>query len=268
MVAFLIDKPVKEILSAIHAPDEGLVRPMKRKGDPDLGPDAVLAIISNDLDYLVELTQHRRNAVFDLGNFRLYQIRGRKGGGCLSLAGPFLGSPHAVMGMEKLIALGAERIWVLGWCGSLTRDVRIGDLVIPTESISEEGTSRHYPIGDRVPKTDESLNMMLESVLRKERKSFVKGTVWTTDAPYRETPAKIIAHQDEGALAVDMEMSALMTVGIYRSVKVAGLLVVSDELFDLKWHTGFRDPAFKDARLYGARILLNLIDSIGKQDNG
>ena len=42
-----------------------------------------------------------------------------------------------------------------------------------------------------------------------------------------------------------MEMSALMTLAIYRSVKLSGLLVVSDELFDLKWHRGFSSPLFK-----------------------
>jgi hypothetical protein len=28
-------------------------------------------------------------------------------------------------------------------------------------------------------------------------------------------------------------------------VKLSGLLVVSDELFDLKWHRGFSSPLFK-----------------------
>jgi uridine phosphorylase len=247
--------------------DEGLVRPMKRRGDPDLGPDAMLAIISNDLDYLAKLTQGRKRDVFDLDHFRVYQLRDKKEE-CFSIVGPFLGAPHAVMGMEKIIALGAKRIWVLGWCGSLQPDVRIGELVIPAESISEEGTSQHYPIGKTVPTTDQSLNNMLEAVLRKKGKSFVKGTVWTTDAPYRETPAKIITYQKKGVLAVDMEMSALMTLGIYRSVKVAGLLVVSDELFDLKWHTGFKNPAFKEACRSRARLLLNLVESLGKEDNG
>ena len=257
----MINKPAKDHLRAIPESDEGLVRPMKGKGDPDLGSDAMLAIISNDLDYLAELTQDRKRAVFDLDHFRLYQLSDKKEG-CFSLVGPFLGSPHAVMGMEKIIALGAKRIWVLGWCGSLRPELRIGDLVIPTESISEEGTSQHYPIGELVPTTDETLNSMLEAVLRKEGKSFVKGTVWTTDAPYRETPAKVITYQRKGVLAVDMEMSALMTLGIYRSVKVAGLLVVSDELFDLKWHTGFKNPAFKEACRSRARLLLGLIESL------
>jgi hypothetical protein len=30
-----------------------------------------------------------------------------------------------------------------------------------------------------------------------------------------------------------------MTLAVYRSVKLSGLLVVSDELFQLKWHRGF-----------------------------
>jgi nucleoside phosphorylase len=91
--------------------------------------------------------------------------------------------------------------------------------------------------------------------------AFRKGTVWTTDAPYRETPDKVKAYKDKGVLAVEMEMSALMTVAVFRSVRLTGLLVVSDELFHLKWHTGFNDPKFKDTSRRAAELLLGVISS-------
>ena len=80
---------------------------------------------------------------------------------------------------------------------------------------------------------------------------------------YRETPSKVRAYRDQGILAVEMEMSALMTVGIYRSVRVAGLLVVSDELFDLKWRAGFKDPGFRESRRFAGECLLGLAGSHG-----
>ena len=96
--------------------NEGLIRPVKRKTDPSLGPDVILALIPRDLAYLVQLNQGRDLECADLVHFKLYRMRD-SAKAPLSFAGPFLGAPQAVMGMEKIIALGAKRIWVWGWCG-------------------------------------------------------------------------------------------------------------------------------------------------------
>jgi len=39
------------------------------------------------------------------------------------------------------------------------------------------------------------------------------GPGWTIDAPYRETAEEIVAYREEGNLTVDMEASAIFTVG-------------------------------------------------------
>ncbi len=48
------------------------------------------------------------------------------------------------MVMEKLIVLGARMVLLFGYCGSLQSDVRIGDLFVPTDAVSGEGTSQYY----------------------------------------------------------------------------------------------------------------------------
>jgi purine-nucleoside phosphorylase len=236
--------------------DDAVIQPRKGKSDPDIGPSVLMVVISQDL---VRLSRLKPMEWFDQGFFKIFRGRGRKVAG-LSLAGPFLGAPQAVMVMEKIIALGAKRICLFGWCGSLQPDLKIGDLVIPLNAIAEEGTSKHYPIGKTKPVTDQGLNQVLERVLEQEGLPFRKGTVWTTDAPYRETTSKIRAYQEKGALAVEMELSALMTLAVYRSVRLAGLLVVSDELFDLKWHRGFSSMLFKKRCERAGNLLIKLIE--------
>lgn len=231
---------------------------MKRRTDPSIGPNALQILIGKDLDDLVRKKGPDGFERFNLDFFRLYRSKQKPADRSLSLFGPFLGAPQAVMGLEKMIALGARKIWVLGWCGSLQPDLDIGDLVVPTGALIEEGTSRHYPINGRGPAADPELNDRLETALHAKALSFQEGRVWTTDAPYRETPSKITAYQKKGVLAVEMEMSALMTVALYRGVKLAGLLVVSDELADKKWHHGFSDPRFKQATRAAAEILFEL----------
>jgi hypothetical protein len=62
-----------------------------------------------------------------------------------------------------------------------------------------------------------------------------------------------------------MEMSALMTVAHFRSVAMAGLLVVSDELSELKWHPGFSAPSLKEGCRSAAYLLLNLAKTLNER---
>ena len=77
---------------------------------------------------------------------------GRWGDQPITLTAPALGAPYAVMVLEKLMVLGARMVLALGWCGSLQPGLVIGDLVLPTATVSTEGTSRHYPL-DGQPRT-------------------------------------------------------------------------------------------------------------------
>ena len=163
-------------------------------------------------------------------------MKGRR----VALAGPMLGAPQTVLVLERMIALGARRFIAAGWCGSLRNEVRIGDIVLPSGAISEEGTSGHYPGVMRAPSSE--LFNSLKSALASTGQAIHEGTVWTTDAPFRETCAKIKAFQSQGVLAVDMETSALFSVSQFRGVDLAAVLVVSDDLSGLKWVHGFRDP--------------------------
>jgi uridine phosphorylase len=247
-------------LKRLTPSDMGIIQPVKGKRDPTLGPDALMVLIPSDLEYLVRLTEGEILQTNDMCLYHLY--RATVGSHPpLTLSGPFLGAPHAVIGMEKLIVLGAKRIWVLGWCGALQADLQIGHILIPTGAVSEEGTSTHYPISDRPIESTASLNLMLEEALKQTNLPFSKGTVWTTDALYRETPEKVGNYKKFGVLAVEMEMSALMTVAIYRSVAMAGLLVVSDQLFDLTWRPGFSKSVLKKRSRAAGEILLRLAGS-------
>jgi purine-nucleoside phosphorylase len=241
----------------LESNEDVIIRPLRSRSEPEVGQDAIMVMILSDLEYLLAINQGKEIARINSGFFQIYDIR-ENTGKKISISGPFTGAPQAVMGMEKLIAMGAKRIWVVGWCGSLNPNLRIGDLLIPVKALSEEGTSRHYPIDDNHPCTSSGLNSMLEKALKENGLTFRKGDVWTTDAPYRETITKVVRYREEGIMAVEMEMSALITLSIYRNIELAGLLVVSDELFDLKWKPGFRDPRLKKTSRIAGKLLQDM----------
>jgi uridine phosphorylase len=157
-----------------------------------------------------------------------------------------LGAPQTILVLERMIALGTTRFIAAGWCGSLQKNVHIGDIVLPSSAISEEGTSSHYPSASPMPSP--LIFDPLKSSLASSGLTIHEGTVWSTDAPFRETFRKVKDFQSAGVLAVDMETSALFTVSRFRKVDLAVVLVVSDDLSEFKWTHGFRDPAFKEAR--------------------
>jgi len=178
--------------------------------------------------------------------------------GTISLAGPAVGAPQAVLILEKLIALGARRVILLGWTGGLNPALSPGDLILPDEAISEEGTSRHYSDNVR-PKPSLGLLQSMQKALKEADLSYHQGPVWTTDAPYRETIDKVRAFQSQGVLGVDMETSALYTVGAFRGIETAALLIVSDDLSKMTWRHGFREPRFLEAREKVSRFLCQFV---------
>ncbi len=159
-------------------------------------------------------------------------------------AGPAVGAPMAVICLEKLIALGASRIIVCGWCGSLQSDLGVGELVLPTWAISEEGTSGHYPMEGR-SESSPRLREALKDFCVSTGKVFREGPIWTTDALYRETREKVVRYGGEGILAVDMECSALMQVAAFRQVELAAVLMVSDLLWQDPWQPAFQSKEFR-----------------------
>jgi uridine phosphorylase len=169
------------------------------------------------------------------------------------LAGPAVGAPMAAICLEKLIALGARRIVVYGWCGSLTPSMYTGDLFMPTGGVSEEGTSMHYqpaPMCD-----DDSLRLSLFAALTREGCLLKEGWIWTTDAVYRETREKVERYRAQGILAVDMEFTALRSVAAFRGVSLAAVMLVSDELFHEEWTPRFQHKKFRtDSRRVLAKL--------------
>ncbi|MCG6880234.1 MAG: nucleoside phosphorylase [Deltaproteobacteria bacterium] len=244
---------------------DGIIQPRRGKGDPRLAPDVLMVMIPGELQYLAQKSGAIKTVFSNMRIYDLYRTQGEKKAS-VTLAGPFIGAPLAVMGMEKLVAMGAERFLVLGWCGSIQPFLEIGDLVIPTHAVSEEGTSQHYPTASNNPAADAALIRILETSLEERKTPFTKGPIWTTDAIYRETPEKVKAYQQQNILAVEMEISALLAVSSFRAVPMAALLVVSDELSSLKWRPGFSDGRLKKMSRAAAETLLEVHQYLGQAE--
>ena len=241
--------------------NDAIVNPAKSKHAPDLGPVAVMAATRTDIFSLCELFNFDKNEFYRLMISRLYFDRLHPDG--FSLSGPFIGAPYAVMLLETLIAWGVRKIIFLGWCGAVSDKVKIGDIILPTFAAIDEGTSAHYGQMDTgVSRASSSLVSMIRQVLNKNQIDFHAGAIWTTDAVYRETRQQVESRQQDGILAVEMELSALYTVAQFRQVALAGILVVSDELSSLDWRPGFKDERFVRGRRTACKVVEELCQTL------
>ncbi|NVM20350.1 MAG: nucleoside phosphorylase [Desulfobacterales bacterium] len=232
---------------------EEMVCPTKGRNDPSIGPVAVMAAMEKDLALIRRAIGIKGQAAGKILFSRLYT--GVYGHQDVALAGPLLGAPYAVMVLEKLIVLGAKRILFFGWCGSIRQGLPVGDFVVPDRAVSEEGTSTHYPVNDPHPRPSGAVLNAIEEGLKERSIPFHKGSVCSTDAPYRETRQKVLLLQSEGVLGVDMEVSALFTAARFRQVQIGALLVVSDELSTLRWSPGFSSRKFNRSRKIAAEVV-------------
>ncbi len=46
--------------------------------------------------------------------------------------------------IEELHAMGCEKFIICGGAGALTKDSKVGEIIIPVSAVRDEGTSYHY----------------------------------------------------------------------------------------------------------------------------
>ncbi len=181
------------------------------------------------------------------------------------IAGPYMGAAYAAMLLESLIARGITKVLIFGWCGSLDTSLAIGDFVVPSSLIQDEGISRHYlGTGNQLCgfSPDGRADGLLASHLKNRGEKMHKAVVWTTDAIYRETASKVAWFREQGAQVVDMECAALFSVAAFHKIDVEVLLVVSDMLEGENWKPGFSQERFKQARKKACQYLFDIARSM------
>jgi len=236
--------------------DRVLVEPRKARSEQNLGENLLVFFIPEDLKYFLSLFPDNYQRLEDIFLSRCYRI----GAIGFDVVGPILGAPQAVLVLEKCIARGVRSVLGVGWCGSVKAGVEIGDVILPFGSFSEEGTSSHYaPVGNCKFPDEPRWFRYIEAGLSGSGLRIHRGSVWTTDAPYRETVFKVLFYESKGAIGVDMETSAVFRLALCRGIALRMILLVSDTLYTLKWVPGVKKPVFKNSR---KKLLTVLADSL------
>lgn len=152
-----------------------------------------------------------------------------------ALYGSRVGAPACAGQLEEMIARGAEKFVMFGSCGVLDRTLGKWKVIIPTAAIRDEGVSYHYlPAAEEIAQPQECVEA-LKKAFDSLGEEYVQGKVWTTDALYRETKAKMQRRKEQGCIAVDMECASVQAVAAFRGVRLAQFFYAEDNLDEVVW---------------------------------
>ena len=149
----------------------------------------------------------------------------------ISIINHGVGSPsagiitHCLSYLDKL-----DCVIMLGMCGGIDDDVNVGDILIPTASIRDEGTSRHYLPQDVPAQPSFWINRICEEVLTaKFGRKPKNGIMLTTDYRMWEFDQEFIDYiHKHRIMAIDMEIATVFSVGYALNVPTGAIMLISD----------------------------------------
>jgi uridine phosphorylase len=102
----------------------------------------------------------------------------------VSVANTAMGCPSASIVIEELANIGVKTFIRIGTCGGLKKEIKPGDLIIPTAAIRAEGTTKEYIEPEFPAIADMGLVMALEKSAQALKAKYWKGINRTHDAFY------------------------------------------------------------------------------------
>jgi uridine phosphorylase len=171
-------------------------------------------------------------------------------GALLTIQSTGMGGPSAAIVIHELISLGARRLLRIGTCGGLDPQLELGQLLVATEAIADDGTSRALGAGQRVPGSPGLLAALLETAgapacgaeLTVGPTAGTSGPIISTDLFY-DALDRHAGWRALGARAVEMETATLFTLARRQHVEAGAVVLVSDLLDRPGGHARIDDEA-------------------------
>lgn len=152
----------------------------------------------------------------------------------ISVTSTGIGCPSASIAVEELANVGAKVFIRIGSSAALQPNIRLGDLLISTGSMKNEGTSKFYVPENfpAVPDFDLTNTLIKTAKDMKEELDYEvhHGICASDDAFYGEDEKWIKGLENLGITNVEMEASAIFTVAHVRKLKAACICAVSGNL--------------------------------------
>ena len=191
------------------------------------------------------------SGVREVCNVREYRVLvGEYRGVRLAAASTGIGAPSTAILVEELANVGARTFLRVGNSGGLAPDLALGDLVITTGAVRDDGTSRSYVDASFPAIAHHRLVAALETAARAHGVRHRVGVTWSIDAFFARNavlgpqgtiepmafggfrPAGLARlledYRAAGVLNIEMESGVLLTLATLYGLRAGCICVISD----------------------------------------
>jgi len=129
-----------------------------------------------------------------------------------------IGAGQTVNVMEELINLGGKIFIQIGATGAIQERIGMGDTVIPTAAVRDEGTTRYYAPKKYPAVSDYRIVAALAKAARAAGNKVHTGIIRTTDGFYasQRIDEYVERYHGLGVLSVEQEVAAILTLASVR----------------------------------------------------
>jgi uridine phosphorylase len=146
-------------------------------------------------------------------------------GAPVSVTSTGIGSPSAAIAVEELARLGADTFLRVGSCGAIQPEAEVGDLIITTGAVRQEGTSDEYVREDYPATADHEVVSALVAAAERLGYDYHTGITTSTDSFYAgqgrpgfegfeaaESDEFVETLKEVNVMNFEMEASAILTL--------------------------------------------------------
>lgn len=200
-------------------------------------------IVCGDPFRAKELSSYLENVECLAQGREYWTYKGKYKGHTVTISSHGVGASGAMLSFISLIKGGAKVILRLGTCGSLQKNIKAGDIVIATAAAKEDGVSNIYvPVSFPAIADLDCVNVLKNTSQNKNIKVHT-GIIVTQGAFYGgilKTNTEELAKS--GAIALEMELSALYTAASMYNVKAGAILAVDGNALSVLDSAEDNDP--------------------------
>jgi uridine phosphorylase len=205
-------------------------------GDDEVA-DAVL--LPGDPERVETVTDEWDEATVVADHREYRTATGTDDGTPISVTSTGIGSPSAAIAVEELARVGADTLIRVGSCGGIQPETDIGDLVITSGAVRQEGTSAEYVREDYPAVADHAVVAALVAAAERLDYDYHVGLTASTDSFYagqsrdgfegfraRGSEDDIEELVAAGVLNFEMEASAILTLANIYGLRAGAVCTV------------------------------------------
>ena len=218
------EDPGDEVQYHVELREGDVEGPVLLPGDPDR-----VDVIADCWDEYDEKARHREYRT----------LAGTYDGEPLAVTSTGIGAPSAAIAVEELARVGAETFVRVGSCGAIQAEASVGDLVVTTAAVRQEGTSDEYVRPEYPAAADDEVVTALVTAAERLGHEYHLGVTCSTDSFYagQSRPGfegfraagaeeRIEELQEAGVLNFEMEASAILTLASLYGLRAGAVCTV------------------------------------------